>query len=189
MKKEFVNTDKKYITNLMELRFNKNQIQSGRITRLIELTKENIKKGKEDKYMMDIETIVALNKEQGRKSKRNAIKPVRFEEEDIEQAREGIISPLKKIVNLGDYVPKGWKRFNTKKIADQLEISFSWKILNNGGLFVDSSGFGSDSEPALSVNQFLEMIIKLYDFNKDLGFAIYSEGQFQLTVGVYEEDK
>lgn len=43
-----------------------NKIQLGRVTRLIELTKENIKKGKEDKYMMDIETIVALNKEQGR---------------------------------------------------------------------------------------------------------------------------
>jgi hypothetical protein len=166
-----------------------NKIQLGRVTRLIELTKENIKKGKEDKYMMDIETIVALNKEQGRKSKRNAIKPVRFEEEDIEQAKEGSVTPLQKIVNLGDHVPKGWKRFNTKTIADKLNLPFSWKILDNGGLFVDSSGLGSDNEPALSVKQFLQMISKLYDFKKDLGFAICSEGQFQLTVGVYEESK
>ena len=166
-----------------------NKIQLGRVTRLIELTKENIKKGKEDKYMMDIETIVALNKEQGRKSKRNAIKPVRFEVEDIEQAKEGSVTPLQKIVNLGDHVPKGWKRFNTKTIADKLNLPFSWKILNNGGLFVDSSGLGSDNEPALSVNQFLKMISKLYELKKDLGFAICSEGQFQLTVGVYEESK
>ena len=92
------------------------QIQSGRVNRLVELTKENIKKGKEDKYMMDIETIVAMNKDQGRRSKRNAVKPVRFKEEDIEQAKEGSVTPLQKIVNLGDYVPKGWKRFNTKTI-------------------------------------------------------------------------
>ena len=61
-----------------------NKIQSGRVTRLIELTKENIKKGKEDKYMMDIETIIAMNKDQGRRSKRNSVKPMRFDDEDIE---------------------------------------------------------------------------------------------------------
>jgi len=165
------------------------EIQSGRVNRLVELTKENIKKGKEDKYMMDIETIVAMNKDQGRRSKRNSVKPMRFDDEDIEKAKEGYTTPLQKIVNLGDYVPKGWKRFNTKAIADKLNIPFSWKILDNGGLFVDSSGFGSDNEPALSVKQFLGMISKLYDFRKDLGFAICSEGQFQLTVGVYEESK
>ena len=165
------------------------QIQSGRVNRLVELTKENIKKGKEDKYMMDIETIVAMNKDQGRRSKRNAVKPIRFDDEDIEKAKEGSVTPLQKIVNLGDYVPKGWRRFNARSIEDKLNIPFSWKILNNGGLFVDSSGMGSDNEPALSVKQFLEIISKLYDFKKDLGFAICSEGQFQLTVGVYEELK
>ena len=135
--------------------------------------------------MMDIETIVALNKEQGRKSKRNAIKPVKFEEEDIEQAKEGSVTPLQKIVNLGDYVPKGWKRFNTKTIADKLNLPFSWKILDNGGLFVDSSGLGSDNEPALSVKQFLQMISKLYDFKKDF-LKIYLLFFFVMNLrGVY----
>ena len=139
--------------------------------------------------MMDIETIVAMNKEQGRKAKRNGRAPTQFEEEDIIQAEEGILAPLKKITNLGNYIPKGWKRFNTNELKDQLGLPYDWKFLDNGGLFVDSSGFGADNEPALSVRQCLETISKLLRIRDDLGFAICSEGQFQLTIGVYEEDK
>lgn len=139
--------------------------------------------------MMDIETIVAMNKEQGRKAKRNGRGPTQFEEEDIIQAEEGLLTPLKKITNLGNYIPKGWKRFNTNELKDQLGLPYDWKFLDNGGLFVDSSGFGSDNEPALSVRQCLETISKLLRIRDDLGFAICSEGQFQLTIGVYEEDK
>jgi len=139
--------------------------------------------------MMDIETIVAMNKKQGRKAKRNGRAPTQFEEEDIIQAEEGLLTPLKKITNLGNYIPKGWKRFNTNELKDQLGLPYDWKFLDNGGLFVDSSGFGSDNEPALSVRQCLETISKLFRIRGDLGFAICSEGQFQLTIGVYEEDK
>lgn len=139
--------------------------------------------------MMDIETIVALNKEQGRKAKRNSVKPTQFNEEDIQQAENGNITPIRKITNLGNYIPKGWKRFNVNELKQKLNLPFDWKFLDNGGLFVDSSGFGSDNEPALSVNQFLQTVSKLFKIRNDLGFAICSEGQFQLTVGVYEEDK
>jgi hypothetical protein len=106
--------------------------------------------------MMDIETIVAMNKQQGRKAKKSGKEPTQFEEEDIIQAEEGIFTPLKKITNLGNYIPKGWKRFNTNELKDQLGLPYDWKFLDNGGLFVDSSGFGSDNEPALSVKQCLE---------------------------------
>jgi hypothetical protein len=139
--------------------------------------------------MMDIETIVAMNKQQGRKAKKSGKEPTQFDEEDIQQAESGDLTPLKKIINLGNYIPKGWKRFNTNELKDQLDLSYDWKFLDNGGLFVDSSGFGSESEPALSVNQFLQTVSKLFKIRDDLGFAICSEGQFQLTIGVYEEDK
>jgi hypothetical protein len=112
--------------------------------------------------MMDIETIVAMNKQQGRKAKKSGKEPTQFEEEDIIQAEEGIFTPLKKITNLGNYIPKGWKRFNTNELKDQLGLPYDWKFLDNGGLFVDSSGFGSDNEPALSVKQCLETISKLF---------------------------
>jgi len=63
--------------------------------------------------------------------------------------------------NFGDYRPKGWKLVET--------------------LFVDSSGFGSDNEPALTANQFIERT------KKGLGYAIVGEGQSQVCVGVFEK--
>jgi hypothetical protein len=97
--------------------------------------------------MMDIETIVALNKATRKEGpKETRLKPTQFDEEDIQQAESGDLTPLKKIINLGNYIPKGWKRFNTNELKDQLDLSYDWKFLDNGGLFVDSSGFGSESE-------------------------------------------
>ena len=137
--------------------------------------------------MMDIETIVAMNKEAGNKAKRHGDKPTVFDEDDIRMLKNGDIRPIKSIANLGDYVPKGWKRFNVNTIKDVLKLPFDWKFLEKGGLFVDSSGVGTDSEPALSLRQFVETVIQLVKTRDDLGFAIYSEGQFQVSIGVYEQ--
>jgi len=65
--------------------------------------------------------------------------------------------------NIGDFRPKGW------------ELTESY--------FVDSSGFGSDNEPALTVRQFLK---KLQD---GFGYAIIEEGQFQVYVGEFKKVK
>lgn len=137
--------------------------------------------------MMDIETIVAMNKEAGNKAKWHGEKPTTFDEVEILQIKEGDFRPLKHINNLGNYVPKGWKRFDVNQIKDFLKLPYDWKFLKKGGLFVDSSGMGSDGEPALSLRQFVETVSKILEFNKDFGFAIYSEGQFQISVGVYEK--
>ncbi len=48
-------------------------------------------------------------------------------------------------------------------------------------LFVDNSGCGADSEPALTLDQFLCKV------EKGLGYAIISEGQFQIDVGVFKK--
>jgi len=62
--------------------------------------------------------------------------------------------------NFGDYRPKGWTL--TEKH------------------FVDKSGFGREGEPALTVDRFVSMV------QKDFGYAIIEEGQFQVYVGVFE---
>lgn len=70
---------------------------------------------------------------------------------------------------LGDYVPPGW----------ELDIS----------LFVDSSGFGSPGEPALTIGQLVHEIESLRRDDPDVGFGITDVGQFQLYVGVYRRIK
>jgi hypothetical protein len=69
------------------------------------------------------------------------------------------------IPNLGSYVPKGWA-----KVDD-------W--------FVDSSGFGADDEPALSLKQFLKKAEEEMIAHPETGFAITETGQFQVYVGVF----
>ena len=130
--------------------------------------------------MMDIETIVALNKEAGNKAKRDGIKPTTFEQKTLDRF------DLMKIVNLGNYVPKGWKRLDVNKYVMKWELPYSHKLLGKGGLFVDSSGFGQPNEPALTIDQLISLMAKLLSNKPTLGFGIVSEGQFQITIGVFE---
>ena len=136
--------------------------------------------------MMDIDTIVALNKEAGNKAKRHGIKPTTFTDSGIEKIKDGQIECLRDIVNIGDYTPKDWRRFNINKWVEEWELPYSHKFLDKGGLFVDSSGFGADNEPALTIDQLLDVMAQLLDNKPSLGFGIVSEGQFQITIGVFE---
>lgn len=61
---------------------------------------------------------------------------------------------------LGNHVPGGWKVIDT--------------------FFVDSSGFGSDNEPALSTKQFLSRV------KGGLGYAVAEAGQFQVYIHVFK---
>lgn len=63
--------------------------------------------------------------------------------------------------NIGDYRPKGWELVET--------------------YFVDSSGMGGQNEPTLTFNQFLQEVKQGY------GYAIISEGQFQVYIGEFKE--
>ena len=137
--------------------------------------------------MMDIETIIAVNKQAGNKAKRHGMKPTTFGPEDIEGMSEGFTGVISGIVDFGNYVPKGWRRFDINLFSKQWDLPYSWKFLKKGGLFVDSSGFGADGEPALTIKQFLHVMVDILKNRSDLGFALISQGQFQVTIGVFEK--
>jgi hypothetical protein len=71
--------------------------------------------------------------------------------------------------------------------SEQRNDPSGYTLIEN--LFVDSSGFGSTGEMALTTE---EMEIKLFDFCGEHG-SIYtfitSSGQFQVNIGVYTKDK
>lgn len=54
-------------------------------------------------------------------------------------------------------------------------------------LFADSSGFGQDSEPALSVNQFERRIGQLVNEHGTLTAKITNHGMFQVYVGLFKK--
>ena len=68
---------------------------------------------------------------------------------------------------LGDYVPDGWEEVDRH--------------------FVDSSGYGYDNEPALTANQFRELVKSRIALDIDVGWAIVQAGQFQVYVGEFKK--
>lgn len=72
------------------------------------------------------------------------------------------------IPNLGSYNPAGW--------ALQEHV------------LVDATGWGSESEPALTVRGFKEWVKEMQLKYTTPGFAIIEVGQFQVVVGVFIQD-
>ena len=102
--------------------------------------------------MMSLETIRAISEEKAIEAAAENKQPyVAYEDHD-----PGVFN----CPHLGDYIPEGW-----------VEIE---------ELFVDSSGFGSENEPALTTDQFLEKV------KGGLGYAVSEAGQFQVFVRVFK---
>lgn len=93
-------------------------------------------------------------------SEEAAAKAAELEQEPMVAFMDGD-EAIMRMPNLGDYRPKGWKLIEE--------------------LFVDKSGWGSDSEPALSSGQFMAKV------KEGLGYALIQEGQFQVYIGVFEK--
>lgn len=101
--------------------------------------------------MRAIEEIMAEADEHYRKAKKNKSKPY------VAKCNgdEGVF----KMPFLGCYKPKGW------------DVSNKY--------FVDSSGFGADNEPALTVKRFLSKVIA------GRGYSLAQAGQFQVYVNEF----
>jgi hypothetical protein len=101
--------------------------------------------------MYGLEEIKKMNRVATRRAKREGNEPL--------LAKRDGDNNVFKCPDLGNYVPKGWHKMRT--------------------YFVDSSGFGSENEPALTAGQFLKKV------KAGKGYAIVEEGQFQVHIGEY----
>ena len=102
---------------------------------------------------MSLSTIAAMSRKAAKKASNDNLTPFIIEKDDINHY------PPFPFPYIGDYIPEGWKLINT--------------------LFCDTSGCGADNEPALTVDQLLNIL------ETGKGYAIIEEGQFQLTLGVF----
>ena len=113
--------------------------------------------------MMSIDTIAEINRERAAEAAQEGMEPfVFFSDEEIDQ----LPFPIPAI---GDHRPEGWEMVESH--------------------MVDSSGFGADNEPALTFRQFQSLIrqqiVEHAEQGKTVGWAIISEGQFQVFVGEF----
>ncbi|TWT62844.1 hypothetical protein [Rubinisphaera italica] len=110
--------------------------------------------------MMSLETIIALNNEVAhRASSKRKLPYIPFSPNEAEHI---ITFPLP---NLGGYVPVGWE-----KVED-------W--------FVDRTGQGYESEPAITHRSFTQLLTEYISMNPDHGYGISEEGPFQVVISAY----
>lgn len=66
-----------------------------------------------------------------------------------------------------------------------LDISETWDEVES--VLVDSSGCGQPGEPALTLDAALEFVIKHASKSAKRGFALTSQGQFQVVLSVFDK--
>jgi len=103
--------------------------------------------------MLDLEQIQAISRDAAKEAAKEGKIPFVVWQEDLQD-----IPPFP-FPFLGDYVPAGWQKVEE--------------------YFVDSTGFGTQGEAALTISQFLEKITPGH------GYAITQSGEFQVKVGEY----
>ena len=102
--------------------------------------------------MLSLEYIVRENNKATRRAKKEGKIPY--------IARYNGDEYVKTCEKFGNYIPKGWQKINT--------------------YFVDNSGFGSESETALTFGNFLTKVKEGY------GYAIGEMGEFQVYIHEYK---
>jgi hypothetical protein len=108
--------------------------------------------------MMSPGCIAELCRRQAWIASRNKLLPLIVEAED-KQSGDRLAHHLRGIPNIGSYRPKGWTLVGTH--------------------FVDKTGSGHRTEPALTFVQFLGAV------QAGMGYAIIEEGLFQVVIGEF----
>lgn len=109
--------------------------------------------------MMSIETIRAMSRKAAARAAKLRQVPLMVESEDLADLEKHM---TKNIPYIGDYRPRGYKMVER--------------------LFVDSSGFGAEYEPAMTQSAFFE---KVRTLGAGHAYAVIEAGQFQVYVGVF----
>jgi hypothetical protein len=132
--------------------------------------------------MMSSEQIARLSDEAAARAERKGAAP-RVPPLVLRQG--GIEEWVKKMPNIGSYRPVGWELVQRDALVTpkgMRQDRLRWLAAAEPYLMVDASGFGSESEPALSFRE----LVALVEANPRFGYAIVEEGQFQVVVGVFE---
>lgn len=107
-----------------------------------------------------------------------------LEEEYLAEHPPGLIEPY--VFSELTGLENGEERFPFPIITESLLID-GWEPTGKEW-FVDSSGFGSPSEPALTDSQFRTELLAYLREHPDHGFGITSVGQFQVFVSAFRRD-
>jgi len=127
--------------------------------------------------MMGLETIRAMNDEACEKAQQERVRPVLLTQLDKDLAESGDYDRISRFPHIGGYLPEGYSR---RDITGRSGV-YDGDNEGYGAFFVDATGMGSLSEPALTVDQFIkELEVGAY-------YAIIEAGQFQVKIASYDK--
>ncbi len=112
--------------------------------------------------MMSSQTIRHLAQQQARRAAKAKAQPLVIEGEDMPDDVR-LFEYVRHMPNIGDYRPRGWRLVEHR--------------------LVDKTGFGLESEPALTIPGLLWWV---RSEGPGHGYAIIEEGQFQVVVGRFQ---
>lgn len=103
--------------------------------------------------------------------------------------RSQIESDIRHAPFLGEYVPEGWREAEWGDLpAKPRSGAIPWGNGERALFMVDSSGFGSYNEPALTFPELAAYLTGLIDAGNDIGIGIVESGQFQIVMGIFLRD-
>ena len=125
--------------------------------------------------MLDYSTIHDLARQATNEAIRHNLQPAIIDLAIInilERAAAGLSTPgtARLIPFLGDHVPFGWHR------------------VPDTDLLVDSTGHGSENEPALTFGQFARLLRGYLTQPGIYGVAVIEAGEFQVVCNIYRQD-
>ncbi len=129
--------------------------------------------------MMDYSTILEINHDLALAAAHEKSKPFYVTAQDLIMYKANDRAIGLNIPSIGDYTPAGWRRVNVAKVWGKDTRGAS--ELN--AFFVDKTGEGLASEPALTLPAFIATLKAGY------GYATIEEGPFQCYVGVFEHTR
>jgi hypothetical protein len=111
--------------------------------------------------MMSIEVLIAVNNEIAQEAARRGLVPY------VPVSADEVRSPFT-FPNIGTLKPRGWRKTGQ-----------TW--------FVDKTGHGLESEPALTWAQFRSRLAGYLLRHPSHGFAVVEEGEFQVVVAAFRK--
>lgn len=135
--------------------------------------------------MMSSQQVNQLADEAARRAKREGKKPIVFTAEELNDEVK-LAAHVRRIPFVGTYRPAGYKLIPASSLDFPRKdcVCVPW-----GGdeaeryVQVDSSGWGSPNEPALTATQFYDAIRAI---GPGRAYAIVEAGQFQCVIGIFE---
>lgn len=141
--------------------------------------------------MKSLRQIVLENERVSREAEKEHREPRVFDEEEIRLLKNGSVAPLMTVPFLAHYLPPGWRRVDGPARFGPSRAYFSGDNEGYGAYFVDSSGFGKESEPALTGEEFITQVVRVGESprGEEYGWAVVESGEFQVKVALYEREE